>query len=142
MTADIRRSGAVLLCLVAALVGCGRRGNHAAISGQVTLDGQPLEQGSILFVPIEGTQGVPTGAEIKAGQYRLSSTNGPPVGRNRVEITAVRPTGKMVPDPLGAPGSQRELFVSAVATRFNADSKLTCDVQAGDNTANFEVAGE
>ena len=142
MTAHQRRFFAASLAVLLVSGGCGKHGNHAAINGRVALDGQPLEQGSITFVPIEGTQGVPTGTDIKNGQYRLSSSNGPAVGWNRVEITAVRPSGKMAADPTGLPGQQREVYVSAVAARFNAESTLKVEVHSGDNTANFDVAAE
>jgi hypothetical protein len=95
-----------------------------------------------LFTPIEGTRGVATGSDIKDGRYRLNSSNGPAVGWNRVEITAVRPSGKMVQDPLGAPGQLREMFVSAVAARFNAESTLKAQIKPGDNTENFDVKAE
>ncbi len=108
----------------------------------MTLDGQPLAQGSILFVPGEGTSGTATGGDIKDGKYRLFGAKGPAVGWNRVEITAARPSGKMVPDPLGPPGSRREMYVSAVATRFNTDSTLKIEIQPGENRADFDVAGE
>ncbi len=141
MTSGRRRVCAVSIALLL-LGGCGRHGNHAAVDGQVTLDGEPLAQGSILFVPMEGTQGVPTGADIKAGHYRLPITKGPAVGWNRVEITAVRPSGKMAADPMGLPGQQREMYVSAVAARFNTNSMLKIEVTPGDNTANFDVTAE
>ena len=137
--------GSILRLSIALLLvagGCGKRGNHAAIRGQVALDGEPLVQGSILFVPIEGTNGVPTGTDIKAGRYVLTDSNGPPVGWNRVEISAVRPSGKMAPDPLGPPGRQREMYFSAVASRFNTESTLKVEVKPGDNTANFDVSAE
>ncbi len=140
------RAQHIVSALVAAALlaagGCGPRGNHAAIGGQVTLDGQPLAQGSILFVPIEGTSGTATGGDIREGKYHIASAKGPAVGWNRVEITAVRPSGKQAPDPMGPPGRTREMYVSAVAARFNTDSTLKFEVQAGDNTANFDVAGE
>ncbi len=42
--------------------GCGSA-DRANVSGKVTLDGQPLETGSIAFEPIEGTQSPSAGAD-------------------------------------------------------------------------------
>ena len=54
--------------LVAALLGCGP-GNplgRKALSGTVTLDGSPLDGGTIEFHPLEG--GVQSGGLIHAGR--------------------------------------------------------------------------
>ena len=88
------------LCLALLASGCGRNdANRAAISGRVKLDGHPLERGSILLASLDGVQRTVTGAEIVDGEYRLTRANGPAVGWNRVEILALRKTGKMVPKP-------------------------------------------
>ena len=113
-----------------------RRGE---VGGHVTLDGRPVEQGSILFTPIDGTHGVVTGGEIKSGRYGLSAAKGPSVGWNRVEIRAVRKTGKMIPKGLGGTGEMVEEQVEAVAPRFNTESTLTFEIKPGENMADFEV---
>jgi hypothetical protein len=133
----------LLPTIIAILVGCNADGTHrGAVSGQVTLDGRPVEQGSILFTPIDGTHGVVTGGEIKAGQYALTAAKGPAVGQNRVEIHAVRKTGKMIPKGLGGTGKTAEEQVEAVAPRFNIQSTLKFDVKPGNNAADFEVASK
>src|ERR1700682_3226930 len=77
--------------------GCSR-GDHTVIHGTVTLDGRPLESGGILFTPIDRTQGTATGSDVKQGHYQSSPGKPPAIGRNRVEITAQRPTGRMAAD--------------------------------------------
>jgi hypothetical protein len=119
------------------LAGCGKVGNHAAISGTVTLDGKPLERGSILFEPIGDTRGVVTGGEIKDGRYNLPRSKGPAIGWNRVRIQAVRKTGRMMPNPMGPPGSMNEVYEGAIPARFDTESILKVEVHSGDNTANF-----
>ena len=129
--------------LIIMVVGCSADAtNRGAISGHVTLDGKPVEQGSILFLPIDGTVGVVTGGEIKDGQYELPAAKGPAIGRNRVEIHAMRKTGKMVPKGLGGTGGLVEEQAEAVAPRFNAQSTLTVDVKVGENIADFEVTSD
>lgn len=132
-----------VICLVvlpACMIGCGRTDpNRGAIEGAVTLDGKPLENGSIQFEPMEGTTRVVVGGPIERGQYRLSGKNGPTVGLNRVAIRAARKTGKTIPKPMAPPGETVEEWVESVAHKFNTDSTLTFDVKPGDNTADFAV---
>jgi hypothetical protein len=121
--------------------GCGRSGaDRGAVKGMVKLDGKPVEQGSILFTPIEGAQGTVAGGEIKNGRYELSSKSGPAVGRNRVEIRAMRKTGKMVPKAFAPPGEMVPEQVEAIPPRFNLNSELKVEIQSGDNTADFDVS--
>jgi hypothetical protein len=130
------------VCLVLLLIatGCAKTdANRGTITGQVKLDGQPLEQGSILFTPAEGVKGVVTGGEIKDGKYQLTGKAGPSIGSNRVEIRAVRKSGKMVQKPMAPAGEMVEEMAEAVAPQFNSASTLKFDVKAGDNTADFEV---
>jgi hypothetical protein len=85
--------------------GCGGgSADRGAVGGMVKLDGKPVEKGSILFTPIQGAHGTVAGGEIENGRYQLSATNGPVLGWNRVEIRAMRKTGKMVQKPFSPPG--------------------------------------
>jgi hypothetical protein len=121
--------------------GCGRSGaNRGAVSGTVKLDGKPVEQGSILFTPIEGARGSVAGGEIENGRYQLSAKKGPAIGWNRVEIQAMRKTGKMVRKAFGRPGEMVPEQVSAIPPRFNTKSKLKAEIKPGDNTADFDVS--
>ncbi|MSR52244.1 MAG: hypothetical protein EXS09_03015 [Gemmataceae bacterium] len=129
------------MALVLGAGGCGgdSSAGHNPISGEVRLDGQPLERGSILFVPIEGTKGQAAGGVIENGRYQIGSDAGPAVGAYRVEIRGVRKTGKRVQKPLAPPGELTDEEAEAVAARFNSASRETVDVKAGENTANFQV---
>ena len=128
----------VVVCL-AAPAGCGPVGNHAAIHGEVKLDGEPLTEGSILFLPATGTQGSVTGTTIKNGRYELGAAKGPAIGHNRVEITAMRATGAKRHDPMLPPEQTADVLAQVVAARFNMASTLAVDVKPGDNQANFDV---
>lgn len=133
----------LLSALIAILVGCNASSTRqGAVSGHVTLDGQSVERGSILFTPIDGTPGVVTGGEIKGGQYALSGVKGPAVGWNRVEVRAARGTGKMIPRGLGGTGEPVEEQVEGVAPRFNTQSTLKVEIKAGNNTADFQVTSK
>lgn len=77
------------------LTGCGEQASdRQSLKGTVTLDGTPLVEGSILFVPQQGTKGPTAGGKISEGRFSVSPEGGTFSGTFRVEITAVRKTGK------------------------------------------------
>ena len=65
------------------LLGCTP--NPTPVSGRVTLDGQPLNEAIILFIPLEAGR-KKTGATIKEGAYEVLQLNGLTPGKYRVEI--------------------------------------------------------
>lgn len=61
-----------LFALVAiSAIGCGGSPYNADVSGQVTLDGQPIGPGVVTFAPVEGTSNPAVGAIDENGNYRL-----------------------------------------------------------------------
>ena len=138
------RSARCILSLVIVLlplsIGCGKtESNRGSVSGEVKLDGKPLEKGSILFTPIEGTKGTVAGGEIKDGKYQLAGEKGPAQGKNSVSIRAVRKTGKMVQKPMAPRGEMTEEMAEAIAPRFNSSTTLSIEVKPGANTKDFDV---
>lgn len=64
--------------------GCGGPVRRA-VAGSVTLDGQPLDEAVILFVPLDAG-GRKTGGPIAAGRYAVGKDVGLLPGRYRVEV--------------------------------------------------------
>ena len=138
MAVDRRVSmfAAVVLLLVA-LTGCGgpQRGE---VTGQVTLDGQPIDGGEIRFLP---NVGLPARATIVNGRFAIPAATGPSLGEVRVEVRWIRKTGKQVPAMAPAPpGTMIDETAEAVPDRFNRNSELTTNIQAGANTADFALS--
>lgn len=128
--------------LVLACVGCGyRNDNLATITGEVKLDGQPLEQGTIRFLPSEGVAGSIASGAIVKGQYRLSGRAGPAIGWNRVELNGTRKTGRMIEKPFPQHGTVEEM-VEAIPPQFNTTSTIKFEVKRGENTADFAVTSK
>jgi hypothetical protein len=122
-----RVARAVLLAAALGVAGCG--GSEAEVSGSVTVDGQPLKDGDIIFEAADGSI-TPAAGKIVDGTYALKVLPGP----KKVRINASRPTKK--PDPvMGA--AARE---SMIAAEFNEQTRLTADIKGGRQTGvNFEV---
>lgn len=131
--------GMMSLCLT---VGCG--GNLASVSGSVTFDGQPVEEGEIRFIPAsnQGGQGSPqvAGATIAQGKYDVPADKGAVPGTYRVEIRAEKKTGKKIlAVPPAPPGSMIEITEQFVPAKYNEQSTLTLEITAGSNSKDFEL---
>jgi hypothetical protein len=123
--------------------GCGGGStDRGAVGGMVKLDGKPIEKGTILFTPIQGARGSVAGGQIENGQYQIPAANGPALGWNRVEIQAMRNTGRMVQKPFSPPGTMGPEQTEAVAPQFNTQSTLKTEIKSGDNTADFNVSSK
>ncbi|MDR2706911.1 MAG: hypothetical protein LBC02_14125 [Planctomycetaceae bacterium] len=67
------------LLLLPIVISCSHNNPQGRVSvrGEVTFDGKPLEQGSILFSSVEGTTPmVATGSPIKNGKFALPAEKG------------------------------------------------------------------
>ena len=111
-----------------------------SVTGEVSLNGEPLESGSIRFVPLDPHLGPDAGAMIEDGQYKIDK--GLRVGKYRVEIRCPKPTiaKKTFIDPVSNVQVPKE--EEAVLPEYNQKSRLSVSVAAGANTINFEVEGK
>jgi hypothetical protein len=80
---------------IVAMLGCSSKPAYpgAHLSGEVSIDGNPVQDGSIVFTPTGGAHGQTVGTQIRAGRYDCPYV---PMGDSLVQIYALRPTGKMV----------------------------------------------
>ena len=81
-----RLPGLVLVALVA-FSGCSD--GKVVVRGMVTVDGQPIEEGSISLEPADG-QGPTTGGLIKEGKYELIGNAAVTPGDKIVRIVGLR----------------------------------------------------
>jgi hypothetical protein len=72
--------------------GCNRGDGvqRVVVSGNVTYEGEPVAQGSILFVPSGDGVGPSMDAQLVDGRYRIDRQGGLPVGKYRVQILGFR----------------------------------------------------
>jgi hypothetical protein len=125
-----------------AIFGTGCKGNseRVPISGRVTMDGKPIEAGSINFEPID-KKGQSTGAVIVNGEYQITGKNSPIPGTKVVRISAGRKTGRRIPagepSPPDAMVDEIKQYIPAI---YNSQSTLTCEVPSqGSKQIDFDL---
>lgn len=142
MQRDLTRMRQVCCLFVAGLVctGCGEGnplGRHE-ISGSVTLNGQPLDHGTIEFNPAAMGDGVQTGGVIADGRYEIAEAQGLPPGKYKVVISSAGP-GK-APVPIDFPGDAPPPSPERIPAKYNAQTELTVDVTPeSDGIYNFDL---
>lgn len=123
------------LWVVVAVVGCGGSKN-VAIQGEVTLDGQPVGPGSIVFYP-EGGSGAPASAAIENGRYEIPPERGPTAGTYRIEISWPKKTGKTIPS--NDPGFTTEETVEAIPPKYNSQTTLKAEISSSQSKHDFPL---
>lgn len=128
-----------------ALLGCGpsNPAGRVAVSGQVTLDGAPIDAGTIEFSPQD--QGLGSGGKIESGRYALEAHRGLPPGKYLVRVYAPKlPAGAKAPNPNappGLPGTESNfLGVERVSAKYNAATTLAVEVPATTDPQVFDFA--
>jgi hypothetical protein len=123
-------AGTVLL-----VTGCGgTRGDLGLVSGSVKIDGQPLPDALVEFIPQGGTGVVSLGRTDSQGNYYLMASRtakGASRGVNKVRITTF--------EILDEGGKQR-VVPEKVPTKYNSATELTVTVELGSNTLDFNLS--
>lgn len=121
------------LFLAAALVGCSSEKSGGTVKGTITLDGQPVFAGQILFVSVD--QSTPSAeAAITAGQFEALV----PPGEKRVEIRAPKVTGKK--KMYDTPDSPTvDTVAELLPAKYNVNSELTMTVDGTVQEQNFDL---
>lgn len=131
---------AIVLSLCCILAGCGDSGlRRAAVRGTVRVGEEPVEIGSITFVPIGENKGPTAGGVIENGKFDIPAERGPFVGENRVQIVGEKKTGRKI-ELRGAPGMLVDEQVPVVPAIYDtSDSDLVASIESGTNELNFEI---
>lgn len=133
----MKTSSALTCFLLLLVLGCTRGPQRASVHGEVRVGGEPLETGSINFIPAGGN-GPTAGAAVTNGYYEIAVDRGVLVGQNRVEVRGIRKTGRKVRNPFNLDEQVDEL-VEAVPKEFNELSTLERDVAPGNNSLDFDL---
>ena len=116
-------AGFVVAMLLVA--GCGER--TYKVSGTVTFDGKPVENGTIVFEAADSGAGL-ANSGIKDGKFELQSK----IGKKKVVISAFRTR----------PGTEKDVQPSVdeyIPRKYNLETTLFKDVAATDNQFDFNL---
>ena len=130
------------IMLITIAAGCGGDVRRASIHGTVSVNGKPLADGTIAFVPSGDNKGPAAGATIVNGSYKVLQENGPFVGTNQVKIISFKPSGRMIPDIRNPGGPMIEEVSQFIPARYNDQSTLERNVTKGKNEFHFTLNTE
>jgi hypothetical protein len=136
MNSSLAAMKSPLLLLLVLTLGCGGDSSgRFAISGTVTLDGEPVPTGAIAVIPTPGTDAPTSGGSIHDGEYSIPASQGPTAGRYRVEIRWPREAGQVELYP----GESGAKFEEAIPAKYNSKSTLEIQVGEGSTEHNFDL---
>jgi hypothetical protein len=125
------------MVLLLLLAGCSSNSDHTEtyqISGTVTLDGKPLPDATIVFLPDNGRSSA--GKTSASGEYTLfysEGVKGAIPGRHRVQISA----SEVVPGKLNSEGG--EIRKEILPAEYHSKSTLVYEVNANRDDVNFDL---
>ncbi len=119
-----------VMVLLSALAAAGCGPSTISVSGKVTYEGEPVEEGSIAFEAPDGSS-PSVGGRIEKGEYRVADVPAAAGGKKVVRIFAARKTGRKVPaGPPFPPDSLTDELVK-LPKQFNEQSRLSAELVPG-----------
>ena len=116
-----------LFCLTVLLfLGCSKT-DLVDIRGEVTLQGKPIDKGTICFIPEDGRGGAAV-VDIEKGQYAAQLSAGP----KRVEISSQKVVGQQQM-MVGARATTTDVIEELVPEQCNKRSTLRTEVSSNGN---------
>lgn len=120
--------------LLITLAGCGG-GGLLDVEGTVALNGTPVAEGDIAFIPEDKKFGG-EGGVIKDGRFKMKAR----AGKNKVEIRASRIVpGKTIPSAAGPGAPAEPLRESIIPPKYNDQTTLNEEVKPGKTTFTFNL---
>jgi hypothetical protein len=122
---ELREMFTIILCLtLAGSAGCNNQAGpqRVALHGKVTLNGTPVNSGSISLLPEAGNDAPTANTNIQQGAYRFDNSNGPMPGPYQVLV---------LPAQNDAGTSKAANFKSAPPPRREWKSKVEVPAASG-----------
>jgi hypothetical protein len=112
------------------VAGCSNAGPKTyPVTGMVTLDGEPLKEADILFLPLDPALG-PDAGQIRDGKFAFRAK----AGLKRVEVRASRPV--VIKTAMG----ETTIWKNYLPARYNSQTTLQAEVTArGDNDFTYDL---
>lgn len=133
--------GSLLSWLLCTLIfaGCGGETGPVTvpIKGKVTLDGKPVEKGTITFEPSDGKGGAYSAA-IESGAYATNVELGP----KRVRISAVKVIGRRKVYEGSKDSPEEDITQELIPPKYNSESTLDRELKAAAEDVNFDLTSK
>ena len=128
------------LIFAVALAGCSDpHKGKVAVSGKITLKGAPLNNGIVMFEPLDN-QGTGGSAMLANGEYSIPKANGLKAGKYLVRVTAGDGKTQESTGEPGPGGSTNIVSKDLVPPEWNQRSKQEVTVKGDDtNTLDFNI---
>jgi hypothetical protein len=130
----------LLSLFIVSIGGCSSSEFEADVSGRVTLDGEAVGPGTIVFVPADSSSNPPTGTVQVDGSYFLKSNRirGLQPGHYKVSVSIIHQD----PVPPGERGTVPAKLISPLKYSDPATSGLEYDVAPGNNAIDIELTSK
>ena len=123
------------ISVLALVTGCNRENlpKLGAVSGTVTMDGQPVANATVIFDGAKEGEPASLGRTDASGKYELyysRGNKGTTIGEHVVHISTHDETGD---------DDNRQVHKETIPSRYNAKSELKANVTRGSNKHDFEL---
>jgi hypothetical protein len=124
-----------IAAVIGALGGCNRENlpGLGRVTGTITMDGKPVAEAAVAFIPEGGAAGTAVGRTDAEGKYELyysRGNKGAKIGEHTVTVNTYRETGDE---------DSRKIEKETIPARYNANSELKATVKSGSNTIDFAL---
>jgi len=130
----VSRQKSVLLLFLFVLASCVScsGGSVSSVSGTITVDGAPVDAGTISMRPVGAKAGGPAGGTIDNGKFVVAARDGIKAGKYTVIVQASKKTGRKIKDP-------QKGEVEQLASLTLADSPKEIELTSA-NAENLELS--
>ena len=119
-------------------VGCD---SGIKIHGKISVNGTPLDEAQIQFVPVTSTGGDQLGTVVSKGEYTFADPDRLKEGQYQVQIRAYKSSGKKIWDGMGD-GTNKNMvddLKQYIPAKYNDTSELKVAIKAGNNEFNTDL---
>jgi hypothetical protein len=127
-------SALVVFAALGLAVGCSGSGDdlpREAVSGTVTLDGQPLANGTISFSPAGGSGGPGGGGVIGGGKFSIPRETGLVPGNYNVALYASEKRAEQTKPAQAGGGKPAERPKELIPAKYNTSTELKAEIKKG-----------
>lgn len=126
-----------IACGLSALLissGCGSSNGLTAVSGTVIYEGQPVQKGSINFLPVNGN-GPTAAAVVTDGKYSVKAAP----GKKRIQIERFIVIGQRRYNTDDPKSPMIDIQEQTLPARYNTKTELTCEITPSVRTYDFTL---